>query len=96
MDAVSVGFVANLDQSAVAVSVPTHGFSDWVKVPQTLFPFSVQFVCSYLTPVGVMDCHQCSARKVCCEGSHQCGFDHAHGFPGIQWANILEITRKMH
>lgn len=75
MDAVSVGFVPNLDQAAIAVSVPTHGFSDWVKVMQTLFLFSLQFVCSYLTPVGVMCCHQCNNRKVCYEGSHHRGID---------------------
>lgn len=73
MDAVSVGFVPNLDQDAIAVSVPTQGFSDWVKVMQTLF--SLQFVCSHLTPVGVMCCHQCSTRKVCYEGSHHRGID---------------------
>lgn len=57
MDSVSVGFVANLDQAAIAVSVPTHRFSDWVKVTHTLFPFSLQFVYSYFTPEGVMGCH---------------------------------------
>lgn len=68
MDSVSVGFVANLDQAAVAVSVPTHGFSDWVKVMQTLFLFSLQFVCSYLTPVGVMGCHQCTTGRSAMRG----------------------------
>lgn len=58
MDAVSVGFVPNLDQAAVAMSMPTHRRSDWVKVMQTLFPFSLEFVILYLTPVGVICCHQ--------------------------------------
>lgn len=58
MDAVSVGFVPNLDQAAIAMSVPTHRFPDWVKVIQTLFPFSLQFVHLYHTPVGVICCHQ--------------------------------------
>lgn len=75
MDSVSVGFVANLDQAAIAVSVPTHGFSDWVKVMQTLFLFSLQFVCSYLTLVGMMGYHQCSNSKVCYEGSCHHGID---------------------
>lgn len=47
MDAVSVGFVPNLDQAATAMSMPTHRFSDWVKVMQTLFSIFIA-ICAFI------------------------------------------------